>query len=115
MTKFVYAQNGVVVNIVGPPAPDSVAPVLIWPVDDALVVNVGDPFDVKDLEVDSLDIVALKGLFRHENMIRDIIRAIRGAGAAANTSANNEGLPTTANSADLTAAQFRTALKALIP
>jgi len=113
MTKYIHAQNGVVINIVGEPQPDSVAPVFIWPVDDALVVNVGDPFDPKDLQVDSLDKVALQALFRHENLLREIIRSIR-TNTAINNAATTNGLPTTANSPDLTAQQFRTALKALI-
>lgn len=113
MAKIIYAQNGVVVNVVAPAPPPPTWDT--WIVDDTVVVSVGDPFDPKDPQIDAVDIATFRVLFRHENLIRDLIRALRGSSTQANNSANNEGLPTTVNSADMTLAQARAAFKALIP
>lgn len=115
MSKIVIGKNGLVVNVVGPaPVPDPNAETE-WVVDDATVVGVGDAFDVRDPKIDAVDRAVFEVLKRHENMIRELTRAVRGAGAAANTSCNNEGVPSTANSQNLTSAQMRTAFKNLIP
>lgn len=112
MPKLVIARGGVVVNLVN--SPDEVVNERVWRVPDAQVVSVGDVFDDRDRQVDELDIVAMQVLFRHENLIRELIRALRASSAAANTAANSAGLPTAANSADVTIAQFKTAVKALL-
>lgn len=111
--KMVFGSSaGVVVNVVAP-APD--IPFRdVWIVDDATVVSVGDPYDPKDPQIDAMDVAVFRILFRHENMIRELIRAVR-VNNAISTAATNEGLPTTANAPDLTLAQARAAFKALIP
>lgn len=112
MPKLVIARGGVVVNLVN--SPDEVVNERVWRVPDAQVVAVGDLFDDRDRQVDELDIVALQVTFRHENLIRQLIRALRASSAAANTAANAAGLPTAANSADVTVVQFKAAVKSLL-
>jgi hypothetical protein len=122
MSKFIVAQNNVVTNIVNaPPADPNVEYMLL--VDDSYAVNVGDPFDPKDWQVNpntsmtQADYVSGQVLFNHENRLRNIVLAIRlitstvtGAQAA-----NNVGLPTNAQSQQVTATQFKNAVKGLLP
>lgn len=112
MGKLVIAQNGIVTNLVADP--DVATTSYAWRVADNYAVSVGDAFDPKDAQIDSADQVAFTILFRHENLIRELVRALRASSTTANTQATTAGLPTTANSADVTAAQFRTAVKALL-
>lgn len=112
MPKVVVARNGVVVNIYN--SPDDVATETLWRVPDSQAVSVGDAFDDRDRQVDALDAAAFQALFRHENLIRELIRALRASSTAANTAATSASLPTTANSADVTLAQFKSAVKALL-
>jgi hypothetical protein len=112
MAKIVVAKNGVVINIVNATAADPNVE-YNWLVADATVVNVGDAFDPRDKQLDEIDAAVLQGLFRHENMLREIVRSIR-TNASINTAATTNGLPTTANSPDLTVPQFKAALKALV-
>lgn len=112
MAKLVVGRDGVVVNVVSAPAGASGDSV--WSVPDAQVVNVGDVFDPKDPQIDGMDVGAFRALYRHENMIRQLIRAVR-TNAGINTAATTEGLPTTAASPDLTLTQARTAFKGLLP
>jgi hypothetical protein len=111
--KIVYGKDGFVTNVVNAP-PVTFDGEVGWLVDDAVVVNVGDPFDVKDPQIDTIDVGAFRCLFRHENMIRQLVRAVR-VNAAINTAATTAGLPTSANAPDLTLAQARAAFKALLP
>jgi hypothetical protein len=75
MSKFIVAQNGVVINIVNAPEED---PAMIYEmlVDDSYVVSVGDPFDPQDWQVNpntqwkQADYVSGYVLFDHENRIR---------------------------------------------
>jgi hypothetical protein len=75
MSKFIIAQNGVVINIVNAPEDD---PNVVYEmlVDDSYVVNVGDPFDPKDWQVNpnnpmkQADYVSGHTLYDHENRIR---------------------------------------------
>jgi hypothetical protein len=113
MPKLIVGRNGVVVNVVS--APVSAAGDGVWSVPDAQVVNVGDVFDPKDPQIDAMDVAAFRALFRLENLARQTIRALRASSTAANSAATSAGLPTTANSADLTLAQARDAFKALLP
>jgi hypothetical protein len=110
MPKLIVGRNGVVVNVVS--APVNAAGDGVWSVPDAQVVNVGDVFDPKDPQIDAMDVAAFRALFRLENLARQTIRA---SSTAANSAATSAGLPTTANSADLTLAQARDAFKALLP
>lgn len=112
MPKVVVAQNGVVVNIYD--SPDTVDAVTLWRVPDSQAVSVGDAFDDRDRQVDAVDATAFKILFRHENLIRELIRALRASSTTANTQATTAGLPTAANSADLTQPQFKAAVKSLL-
>ena len=120
--KLVIAENGVVVNVVAPVTIYTLEQQLArangvfneWLVDDATVVSVGQVFDPKDPQIDVVDIATFRVLFRHENLIRQLIRAVR-TNAGINTAANTAGLPTSANSPDLTLGDARTAFKALIP
>lgn len=114
MSKYVVGQNGVVINVEGAPDDDP-SQVYRWRVDDSRIVSIGDPFDLKDKEIDEVEAAVFQVIYRHENLIRGLIRAVRGAGAAANNSANNEGLPTTAQSQDLTPIQAKAAFKSLLP
>jgi hypothetical protein len=122
MSKMIVAQNNVVINIVNAP-PDDPDVVYNLLVDDTYVVNVGDAFDPKDWQVNpnqpmtQADYVSGQILFNHENRLRNIVLAIRlitstvtGAQAA-----NNVGLPTNAQSQQITAAQFKNAVKGLLP
>lgn len=115
MPLLVYGKGGVVVNVVNAPASPAGEFDGIWQVPDGTVVPVGSVFDPKDPQIDAMDVGAFRALFRHENLIRQLIRALRASGAGANTAATNAGLPTTANSPDLTLAQARDAFKALLP
>jgi len=110
--KYVIGKDGVVVNVVNAPEPE--VGEIAWLVDDAVVVSVGQPFDPKDPQIDAVDVATFRVLFRHENLIRQIIRSIR-TNAGINTASNTNGLPTSANSPDLTLGDARTAFKALIP
>lgn len=65
----------------------------------------------KDAVINGLDAVILNAVFRHENLIRELIRALRATSTAANNAATAAGLPTTANSADVTLAQFKAFVK----
>ena len=75
MSKVIVAQNGVVINIVNA-LPEDPAMVYEMLVDDSFVVNVGDPFDPKDWQVNpntqwtQADYVSGHTLFDHENRIR---------------------------------------------
>lgn len=68
----------------------------------------------KDAQLNAVDAATLKLLFRHENLLRELIRALRASSTAANTAANSAGLPTSANSADVTVVQFLAAWKSLL-
>lgn len=68
----------------------------------------------KDRRVSASDTVALRIAFRHENLIRELNRALRASSTAANTAATSAGLPSAANSADLTLAQFLAAIRSLL-
>lgn len=68
----------------------------------------------KDRIIGQIDRATLKVLYRHENLVRELIRALRASSTAANTAATSAGLPATANSPDLTQVQFLVALKALL-
>lgn len=114
MTKLVYGKNGVVVNVVNAPAATAADFDGIWSVSDATIVNVGDAFDPKDPQIDAMDVGVFRTLFRHENLIRELIRTIR-TNSTLSTQATTAGLPTTANVPDLTLAQARDAFKALLP
>jgi hypothetical protein len=113
MPKIIYGQNGVVINYTIAPAPNPNI-VYEWTVADNFPVGLGDPFDPKDPQIDLVDTATISVLTRHENLIRQLIRSVR-TNAGINTAATTNGLPTSANSPDLTAAQARTAFKALIP
>jgi hypothetical protein len=97
MSKVIVAQNNVVINIVQAP-PDDPDVVYNLLVDDSYVVNVGDTFDPKDWQVNpntqwtQADYVSGQILFNHENRIRVL-----------------EG------KAQITAKQFKTAVKGLLP
>ena len=123
MSKVIVAQNGVVINIVNYVPDDPTAEVFNWLVDDTYAVNVGDPFDPKDWQTSQnnpmtqADYVSGQVLFNHENRLRAIVLAIRAitstvSGAQA---ANGAGLPTNAQSQPVTAAQFKNAVKGLLP
>lgn len=114
MPKAVYIRNGVVVNLTDPPGPNLFAPDQVWIADDSIPVSVGDTVDPRDPEIDAVDVATFRALFRHENLIRELIRTIR-TNSQLNTAATTNGLPTTANSSDLTLAQARDAFKALLP
>lgn len=114
MPKLVYGKNGVVVNVVNAPADAPAEFDGVWLVPDATVINLGGAFDPKDPQIDAMDVGAFRTLFRHENLIRQLIRTIR-TNSTLNTQATTAGLPTTANSPDLTLAQARDAFKALLP
>jgi hypothetical protein len=114
MPKLILGKDGVVVNIVN--APDTEPSTHTeWLVPDDYPVNVGDPFDGKDPRVDDADVVAMKLAYRHENYLRQLNRALRASSAAANTAANSAGLPSAANSVDVTVGQFRDFAKSLLP
>lgn len=113
--KIVIGKNGVVVNVVGPAPELDPNREIEWVVDDATVIGTGETFDPKDPQIDNVDVAVFRVLHRHENLLRQLIRAVRGAGAAANTSCNNESVPSTAASPDLTLTQSRSAFKSLIP
>jgi pyridoxal biosynthesis lyase PdxS len=110
--KIIQGQNGVVTNIVSATPAD--ASTMTWLVDDSVVVSVGDVFDPKDPEIDAMDVGTFRALFRHENMIRQLVRAVR-TNASINTAATTAGLPTSANAPDLTLPQARLAFKSLLP
>jgi hypothetical protein len=114
MPKLILGKDGVVVNIVN--APDDAYPSTHteWLVPDDYVVSVGDEFDGKDPAIDDADVVAMKIAYRHENYLRQLNRAFRASSTAANTAANAAGLPSAANSGDVTVAQFRGYIKTLL-
>lgn len=112
--KFVIGQNNVVINVVNTPPADPNAPVYQWLVPDAQVVNVGDAFDPKDPQIDAMDVAAFRALFRHENLLRQIIRTLR-TNAGLNTNATTNGLPLSAAVPDVTLAEARAAFKSLLP
>lgn len=68
----------------------------------------------KDCVYDAADVVSMRVLYRHENLIRQLIRALRASSSAANTAANNAGLPASTAAADLSPAEFRAAIKSLL-
>ncbi len=111
--KAIYGRNGIVTNYVSVPEVSSNEE-QIWFVDDNFVVGVGDPFDTRDVAIDGVDVATFRVLFRHENLIRELIRTIR-TNAALNTQSTNNGLPLSASVPDLTLAQAREAFKLLIP
>lgn len=116
MAKHIYGSKstGRIVNVVS--APDAVGDdVVVWIVSDGTAANVGDVFDAKDPQIDAMDVPSFRSLFRLENYCRQLNRALRASSTAANNAATAAGLPTTANSPDLTLAQARDAFKALIP
>lgn len=114
MAKIIYGQNGVVINYTSAPTDIDPNVVYQWVVADNFPVAVGDPFDPKDVQIDAVDTATIAVLTRHENLIRQLIRSVR-TNAGINTAATTNGLPTSANSPDLTAAQARTAFKTFIP
>ena len=83
MSKVIVAQNGTVINVVNAPPDDSADDVYNLLVDDTYVVNVGDPFDPKDWQVNpntqwtQADYVSGQILFNHENRLRNLVLAIR--------------------------------------
>jgi hypothetical protein len=111
--KAIYGRNGIVTNYVSVPEPASNEE-QIWFVDDNFVVNVGDPFDTRDVAIDAVDVASFRVHFRHENMLRQIIRTLR-TNAGLNTQATNNGLPLSVNVPDLTLVQAREAFKLLVP
>jgi len=68
---------------------------------------------LKDRDYVALPRAAAIMFRRHENMIRELVRTVR-TNAALNTAADAAGLPSTANSQDLTMAQFIAAVKQLL-
>lgn len=114
MARWLVGRNGIVENVVGGATAPIVASGFDVVLDPTDAVNVGGSYDPKDVSYDKSDTVALQVLFRHENLIRELIRGLRASSAAANTAATTAGLPTTANSADLTVPQFKAAVKALL-
>jgi hypothetical protein len=115
MAKIIIGQNNVVINVVGPaPQPDP-NQIYEWVVADDYPVNVGDAFDPKDVMIDAVDQATFRVLYRHENMIRQLVRALRATSTAANNAATAAGLPSAAQSPDMTLDQARTAFKSLIP
>lgn len=113
MSRYLIGQAGIVKNIVESAVAFTQVgfDVLLDPTG---TTNVGDVYDPKDVQINNADQVAFTVLLRHENLIRELIRALRATSTAANTAATNAGLPTTANSADVTVAQFRVAVKSLL-
>lgn len=90
----------------------------LWPVllDRGLAVpaaDAGAQAAVKDNDYVTLPRAALIMFRRHENMIRELVRTVRVV-QALNTAADANGLPSTANSQDLTVAQFMAAVKQLL-
>ena len=116
MTKYIVAQNGVVINIVNAPPVDAAATYWV-PVPDAQVVNVGDAFDPRLAQISQADYVAGQVLFNHENRIRAIVQAIEliSSSVTGSSAATTAGLPPSANSGQITPAQFQTALLNLLP
>lgn len=118
MAKVIVGDivTGRVVNIYSPPQRpiEGVPPTYQWTewvVPDNFPVAVGDPFDPKDPMCDAADLTQFKALQRHENLIRQLIRALRGTSTQANNSANAEGLPQSADVPDVTIAQTRAFFK----
>ena len=66
---------------------------------------------MQDFEYNKVPKAVFQVLFRHENMIRELIRSVR-VNAATNTAATTNGLPT--NAPDVTQAQAIAAFKALL-
>jgi len=123
MSKIIVAQNNVVINIVNAPANDPNV-VYNWLVDDSVAVSVGDPFDPKDWQVNpnnttysQADYVSGQILFNHENRLRALVVALRAVNSTTTgaQAANAAGVPTTAQSGQITANQFKTAVKNLLP
>ncbi len=110
--KIVFGQGGVVINVAS--TEEEIPPVMTWLVDDASTIKVGDVFDANDPKMDAAGKLTLRLIFEQENRIRQLTRALRATSTAANNAATAAGLPATADSPDITAAQFRTYCKARI-
>ena len=97
--KFLIGKNGFVVNIVSAPpagadgkvpAPSLEEGQLAWLVADADTTAVGAAFDDKARQVDDVAVAIFQVLFRHENMIRQLVSAVR-TNAGINTAAKLPG------------------------
>ena len=110
MSRYIVGQAGVIKNIVESPVAFTQAGFDVL-LDATGVANVGGSYDPKDVKLSAADQVAMTILFRHENLIRELIRALRASSTAANTAATNAGLPLTANVPDVTQQQFNDFVK----
>ena len=111
MPRWCIGKDGVVVNVVNVEGDEPVEKGFDVYYDASDVVSPGDSYDPKDVVVNKLDTTVLQILFRHENLNRQLIRALRAVSTQANNAATAAGLPTTAASPDVTVAQFRTFIK----
>lgn len=113
MAKLIIGDNatGKVVNIVAPAPPPK--DWTEWTVPDNFPVAVGDAFDFRDPMVDSADLTQFKSLQRHENLIRQLIRALRRLPSGGNA-ADAEGLPASASVPDVTQTETRAFFKSQI-
>ncbi len=115
MARYLIGQNGIVENIVESDTPIVMEGYDVLPESLVGPKNVGDTYDLRDVQMQrEVSPAVLKVLTRHENLIRQLVRALRATSTAANTQANNAGLPTSAASPDLTDAQARDAFKGLL-
>jgi hypothetical protein len=113
VTRYLIGQSNVVLNVVE--ATDlPFAPGYDVLVDPTGTTNVGAAYDPKDIKLSAADQVSMTMLFRHENLIRELIRTIR-TNSTLNTQATTAGLPTSANAADVTRQQFNDFVKTLVP
>jgi hypothetical protein len=112
---WIIGENGTIVNVVGGdqtqrPEAGPGQQVLWSPVG----VGVGGTYDSRDVTLaDNVTDATLRVLMRHENMIRQLVRSVR-TNSAINTAATTNGLPTTANAADVTFDQAKAAFKTLL-
>jgi hypothetical protein len=112
---WIIGEAGTIVNVVGgdqTQRPEGLpGQHVLW---SPVGVGVGGTYDVRDVTLaDNVTDATLRVLMRHENMIRQINRAIR-TNAGINTAATTAGLPTVANSADVTFDQAKAAFKTLL-
>jgi hypothetical protein len=112
---WIIGEGGVIVNVVGgdqtqrPTA--QVGQDVLW---SPVPVGVGGTYDVRDVTLaDNVTDATLRVLLRHENMIRQLVRSVR-TNAGINTAATTNGLPTSANAADVTLDQAKAAFKTLL-
>lgn len=120
MAKVIVGDRatGKVVNVYSPPPPpiEGVPPTYTWvewTVPDNTPVAVGDAFDYRDSMIDAADLTQFKSLQRHENLIRQLIRALRRLPSGGNA-ADAEGLPQSASVPDVTQAETRAFFKSQI-